>query len=310
MTIEPSATGDTTDNRQSREIFDRALLRRRRDRAANCAAEYDFLLRRVADDVADRLAVVRRSFDKALVLGGHHGIVGRRLREAGTIAWVVDADASSRLLASCDGPRVLADEELLPFRDASLDLVVAPLTLQHVNDLPGALVQIRRVLKPDGLFIGALIGGTTLTELRQSFLAAEAEVEGGASPRVAPFADVRDAGHLLQRAGFALPVADNDVVNVTYATPLHLMRDLRGMGATNVMLARRRMPLRRATLMRMVELYAERFPAEGDRIAATFEIITLTGWAPHESQPKPLQPGSARTRLADALGVPERGGAG
>jgi SAM-dependent methyltransferase len=303
MTREPKSTGSAASSR----IFDRALLVRRRERAAGDAVGRDFLLLRFAEDLVERLAAVRRMFDTAVVLGAHHGIVGRQLRQAGKIMIVIEADSSARLLGACDGPCVLADEETLPFRDASLDLVVAPLTLQHVNDLPGALAQIRRALKPDGLFIGGMIGGATLTELRQSFLAAEAEIEGGASPRVAPFADVRDAGHLLQRAGFALPVADSDTVTVTYETPLDLMRDLRGMGATNVMLARRRTPLRRATLLRMLEIYAERFPADGERIAATFETITLTGWAPHESQPKPLQPGSARARLADALGVRERG---
>jgi NADH dehydrogenase [ubiquinone] 1 alpha subcomplex assembly factor 5 len=303
MTIDRKSAGPP----DSSLIFDRAILARRRERAAGSAASHEFLLRRFADDLVERLSVVRRSFQTALVLGAHHGVVGRCLRQACRDAVVIEADVSPRLLAACHGLRIAADEELLPFRDGSLDLVVAPLTLHHVNDLPGSLSQIRRALKPDGLFIGAMIGGATLGELRQSFLAAEAELEGGASPRVAPFADVRDAGQLLQRAGFALPVADSDIVTVTYATPLHLMKDLRGMGATNVMLARRRTPTRRATLMRMMEVYAERFPAEGGRIAATFEIITLTGWAPHESQPKPLQPGSARARLADALGVRERG---
>jgi SAM-dependent methyltransferase len=299
MTSEPTNAGAAPVG----EIFDRALLARRRNIAAWRAGQHDFLLLRVADDLAERLALVRRSFASALVLGSHHGIIGRRLRGIGTIGRAIEADTSARLLAACDADRVLADEEKLPFGDGSLDLVVAALTLQYVNDLPGALAQIRRVLKPDGLFLGAMIGGATLTELRQSFLAAEAELEGGASPRVAPFADVRDAGHLLQRAGFALPVADSDTIRVTYATPLHLMHDLRGMGATNVLVARRRTPLRRATLMRACEIYAERFGAGEGRIAATFEIITLTGWAPHESQQKPLRPGSAKVRLADALGV-------
>jgi NADH dehydrogenase [ubiquinone] 1 alpha subcomplex assembly factor 5 len=183
---------------------------------------------------------------------------------------------------------------------------VSGLRLQLVNDLPGALVQIRRALKPDGLLLAALLGGNTLVELRTALLAAEEELEGGVSPRVAPFADVRDLGALLQRAGFALPVVDSDTVTVTYADPLALMRELKAMGAGNALVARKRLPLRRATLMRAVAIYRDRFGLPGGRVPATFEIVTLTGWAPHESQQKPLQPGSARTRLADALGTREQ----
>jgi SAM-dependent methyltransferase len=183
--------------------------------------------------------------------------------------------------------------------------VVSALSLQFVNDLPGALVQIRRVLKPDGLFVAALAGGDTLTELRQSFAAAESEIEGGLSPRVAPFGDVRDLGALLQRAGLALPVTDVDRITVRYDTAFALMHDLRRMGATNTLLDRRRVPLRRATLMRMAEIYAERFADADGRLRATFEIVWLSGWAPHPSQQQPLRPGSARARLADALGTQE-----
>ena len=199
----------------------------------------------------------------------------------------------------------VTDEEVLPFAPGSLDLVVSALSLQFVNDLPGTLIQIRRALKPDGLFLAALIGGESLTELRQAFAAAEAEVEGGVSPRVAPFADLRDLGALLQRAGFALPVADVDRVIVRYASPLDLMQELRRMGAGNVLLERRRVPLKRATLRRMLEVYAERFGGADGRIPATFEIVWLSGWAPHESQQQPLAPGSAKTRLADALRTQE-----
>ena len=198
---------------------------------------------------------------------------------------------------------VVADEEALPFRDGSLDLVVSALSLQFVNDLPGVLVQIRRALKPDGLLLAALLGGDTLTELRAGVRAAEAEIEGGVSPRVAPFADLRDLGALLQRAGFALPVADVDRITVRYASPLALMHDLRRMGATNVLTERSRRPLRRATLTRMLEIYGERFADADGRVRATFEIVWLSGWAPHESQQQPLQPGSAQQRLADALGT-------
>jgi SAM-dependent methyltransferase len=212
------------------------------------------------------------------------------------------------LLLQAPGLRVQADEEALPFRNESLDLVVSALSLQFTNDLPGTLIQIRRALKPDGLFLGALLGGETLTELRQSLLAAEEELEGGASPRVAPFADVRDLGSLLQRAQFALPVTDAESVRVTYAHPLALMRELRAMGASNTLLARRRTPLRRATLVRACEIYVERFGLANGRVPATFEMMTMTGWAPHESQQKPLAPGSAKVSLAQVLGK-DRGGA-
>jgi SAM-dependent methyltransferase len=196
---------------------------------------------------------------------------------------------------------------LLPFAPASFDLVVSGLNLHLVNDLPGALVQIRRALKPDGLFLAAILGGRTLRELREAFTVAESEITGGASPRVIPFADIRDCGALLQRAGFALPVTDADKVDASYATPFDLMRDVRNMGAANMLAARSRKPLSRAVLLRAAEIYAERFSLDNGRVTATFEIIHLTGWAPHESQPKPLAPGSAKTRLADALGAEERG---
>ncbi len=187
----------------------------------------------------------------------------------------------------------------------TLDLAVSALALQFVNDLPGALIQIRRALKPDGLFLAALIGGDTLTELRQSFAAAESEIEGGISPRVAPFADIRDIGGLLQRAGFALPVVDSERIIVRYDTVFALMHDLRRMGATNALTERRRKPLKRATLFKMAEIYRERFADADGRLRATFEVIWLSGWAPHESQQQPLKPGSAKTRLADALGARE-----
>ena len=200
---------------------------------------------------------------------------------------------------------IAADEEALPFRAASLGLVVSALALHFVNDLPGTLIQIRRALKPDGLFLAAMLGGDTLTELRQAFAEAEAEMEGGMSPRVAPFPDLRDLGALLQRAGFALPVSDVDRLTVRYGSVFSLMHDLRRMGATNALTERRRIPLRRKTLMQMAEIYARRFADADGRLRATFEIVWLSGWAPDESQQKPLPPGSAKMRLADALGTTE-----
>jgi len=205
-----------------------------------------------------------------------------------------------------DGASLVADEERPPFADGRFDLAVSLLSLHGVNDLPGALLRIRQCLRPDGLFMGCLLGGATLTELRQAFTAAEAEVEGGASPRVAPFADVREMGGLLQRAGFALPVTDADTLTVRYGDALALMRDLRAMGLTNTLVARHRKPLRRAMLMRLAAIYAERFAAADGRVPATFELIWLSGWAPHESQQKPLRPGSAKARLAAALGTAEQ----
>jgi SAM-dependent methyltransferase len=282
-------------------IFDRRLLRVRRARAA-ALGPATFLVERVADDIAGRLSAVLRKFDLAVDLGTPTDAVRRAL--ADRVGAIVAADPLASQLAG-ERLAVVVDEEALPFREASLDLVVSALALQFVNDLPGTLIQIRRALRPDGLFLAAMIGGDSLTELREAFAQAEAEVEGGASPRVAPFADLRDLGALLQRAGFALPVTDVDRLTVRYASPLALMHDLRRMGASNVLSERRRTPLRRATLRRVFEIYAERFSDPDGRIRATFEIVWLSGWTPHESQQKPLAPGSAKTRLADALRTQE-----
>ena len=281
----------------SQTVFDRALLRRRQARALALGPE-TFLIERVASDMAERLGAVLRQFDVAIDLGTPTDAVRSALADVASIGTLIAAGP--------DGD-VIADEEALPFRDGSLDLVVSALALQFVNDLPGALVQIRRALRPDGLFLAALLGGDTLTELRQSFAAAEAEIESGVSPRVAPFADVREMGALLQRAGFALPVTDVERLTVRYSSPFILMGELRRMGATNVLAERRRTPLRRATLKRMGEIYAQRFADPDGKVRATFEIVWLSGWAPHESQQKPLRPGSAQARLADALGVREIG---
>jgi SAM-dependent methyltransferase len=283
-------------------VFDRSLLRRRRARA-RALGPATFLIDRVADDLADRLASVLRRFALAADLGTPTGAVRRALAPRVDMLIAVDADVLA--LRGEAGLKVAADAEALPFADAALDLVVSALALQSVDDLPGALVQIRRALKPDGLFLAALLGGDTLTELRASFAAAEAEIEGGVSPRVAPFVDAREAGALLQRAGFALPVADVDRITVRYASPFGLMHDLRRMGATNALSDRRRRPLKRATLMRMAEIYAARFSDADGRIRASFEIVWLSGWAPDPSQQQPLKPGSAKARLADALGAEE-----
>jgi SAM-dependent methyltransferase len=287
-------------------IFDRALIRERR-RRAQALGPATILLDRVAEDFGERLGAVLRRFDVAADLGTPGTAVRDALVRIGSIGTIVAADAifhGGQPRAEKEN-RVTADEEALPFRDASLDLVVSALALQFVNDLPGTLVQIRRALKPDGLFVAALIGGETLNELRQSFAAAESDIEGGASPRVVPFVDVRALGDLLARAGFALPVTDSDRYTLRYASVFDLMHDLRRMGATNALIARRRIPLRRATLIRMAEIYRERFADADGRLRATFEIVWLSGWAPHPNQQQPLKPGSAQTRLADALGARE-----
>src|SRR5262252_805879 len=289
-------------------VFDRRRQRAYRRRAATLGPS-TFLIERVAEDLSDRLATVLRRFECAVDLGTPTDALRRVLAASGKVGTVIAADALIEARWGSlvrDVPlAVAADEEALPFRDGSLDLVVSALALQFVNDLPGTLVQIRRALRADGLFIAALAGGDTLTELRQSFAAAEAEIEDGVSPRVAPFADLRDLGTLLQRAGFALPVTDVDRLTVRYASPLVLMHDLRRMGATNVLVERSRRPLKRAVLARMIESYGERFADADGRIRATFEIMWLSGWAPHASQQQPLKPGSARQRLADALGTQE-----
>lgn len=280
-------------------IFDRSLQRHRRRRAAYGKGA-TFLLERVAGELTDRLATVLRRFDIVVDLGTPDDAVRAALLRLDSIGMVVGADVLPR-----GRPFVVADEEALPFADGALDLVVSALALQYVNDLPGALLQVRRALKPDGLFLAALLGGETLTELRQSFAAAESEIEGGVSPRVAPFADLRDLGGLLQRAGFALPVTDVDRLTVRYESVFGLLRDLRRMGATNSLIARHRKPLRRATLQRMAEIYALQFADPNGRVRATFDIVWLSGWAPHPGQQQPLKPGSAKSRLADVLGARE-----
>jgi SAM-dependent methyltransferase len=251
---------------------------------------------RAAEDFAFRLSTVQRAFPRALDLGSPHRAVADILAAPGR--FVVRAAP----FFGDAGENLVADEELLPFALESFDLVVCALNLQFVNDLPGVLAQIRRVLAPDGLFLAALIGGQSLRELRICLTQAQEEIEGGASPRVAPFADLRDLGGLLQRAGLALPVADVDAFTVRYPNALDLMRDLRAMGATNVLAAGARRPLRRDVFFRACALYEQNFADADGKIRATFEIIWASGWAPHDSQQKPLAPGSAQARLSAALG--------
>ena len=269
-------------------LFDRALHRRRLDRAAEGFGAAGFLKARAAEDAVLRLESIMRSFPLAVDLGARDGAFARALAGSPArerVGLVIETDLSGRMLGPRRGPRVQADEERLPFREASLDLVVSTLALHWTNDLVGALIQIRRALKPDGLFIGAILGGATLTELRQVLTEAEAELRGGAGPRVSPFADGVDAAGLLQRAGFALPVSDIDRVEAAYRHPLDLLADVRAMGESNVLVERDRRPLSRAVLARAAELYAQRFSRPDGRVIATFEIIAMTGWAPAGTLP-------------------------
>ena len=292
------------------EIFDRRALRARRHRAARAAGSggggHAFLFDEIADRLLDRLDDVSRPFPRALDLGARHGAVARALGGRGQVQTLVTADVATAAAEPSQRPAVVAEPDLLPFAPGSFDLVLSNLAMHWVNDLPGALLQLRHVLRPDGLLLAAMLGGETLTELRQALLAAEIAEENGASPRVSPFADLRDAAGLLQRAGFAMPVADADTLTVTYPDALALMRDLRGMGEANALAERRRGFTRRATLARAAAEYQERFAEPDGRIRATFQVIYLTGWAPHPEQPKPLRPGSAAARLADALGAAEQ----
>jgi SAM-dependent methyltransferase len=282
-------------------LFDHALLDARRRRALAAGNAADFLYRLAADDLADRLAAVKRRFPLAVELGSPSPLVRERLLASGQVDAVVRID---RLAET--GADIVADSETLPLKPASVDLAVSLLWLQWAHDLPGVLTQLRLALRPDGLLLAAFLGGETLNELRAAFAAAEAELTGGASPRVAPFAGVRAVGALLQRAGFALPVVDYDRHTVRYDAAPALMRDLRAMGAGNVLRERSRRPLTRRLLARVAAIYAERFAGADGRIPATFDIVWLSGWAPHASQQRPLAPGSAGHRLADALGAVER----
>lgn len=285
-------------------IFDRKALRRHRDRAAAGFDAHDFLFREVGDRLLDRLGDFSRRFPLALDLGARTGLLGRMLDGRGGIERLVALEASAAMAARAAGPVVVAEEEMLPFAPGSFDLVVSNLALHWTNDLPGALLQARRALKPDGLLLAAMFGGDTLAALRGALLQAEAAVTGGARPRVSPTADIRDLGMLLQRAGFALPVVDSDLLTVTYPGALALMRDLRGMGEGNALADRARHPTRREVLLRAAATYDATEAGPDGRVAAAFQVIFLTAWAPHESQQKPQRRGTARHRLADALDEP------
>jgi len=282
-------------------LFDRQAIRRRLARALAAGAE-NFLLAHASRDLIERLAVVERDFSRILDLATPSPLLAESLAASSGRPNLFRLAPVPATVGLAPILGFIGDEEALPLAAEQFDLAVSALALHHVNDLPGALVQLRRALKPDGLFLGCLLGGRTLEELRTALAVAETEVTGGISPRVAPFADVRDMGALLQRAGFALPVVDTEPLVVRYGDMFGLMADLRAMGATNALAARLRKPTPRRLFLRAAEIYAERFSDPDGRVRATFELIFVSGWAPHESQQKPLAPGSARTRLADVLG--------
>ena len=288
--------------------FDRSLLRQRRNRAARTFSDHDFLINEVTERLLDRLDDIKRPFPDVLNLGSHTGLAGELLTARADTKFVMQCDLSDNMASHARDrnalPTVIADEETLPFADEGFDLIFSSLSLHNTNDLPGALIQARRCLRPDGVFLAALFGGQTLSELKEVLMLAESETAGGVSPRISPFADVKDLGNLLQRAGFALPVADSEIITVRYENPMKLFADLRGMAESSVLNARSRKPLRRDTLLRAMELYMQRHGGDDGRVPATFEIVNLTAWCPDASQPKPAKPGSATTSLADALKGP------
>jgi NADH dehydrogenase [ubiquinone] 1 alpha subcomplex assembly factor 5 len=289
--------------------FDRTLLRQRRNRAANNYADHDFLVSEVTERLLDRLDDIKRPFPDVLNLGSHTGLAGELLTARADVSNVIQSDLSPRMASAARQknhlPTIASDEEALPFAEESFDLVVSALSLHNVNDLPGTLIQANRCLRPDGVFLASMFAGQTLVELREVLMLAESETAGGVAPRISPFADVKDLGNLLQRAGFALPVADSEVITVRYEDPIKLFGDLRGMAESSILNARSRQPMRRKTLVRAMELYRERHASEDGRIPATFEVVNLTAWRPDASQPKPAKPGSATISLADALKSPE-----
>ena len=296
---------------QPQDLFEFPALGQRRDRAMRLGfagadpGGADFLYREVAALIAERLGEINRDFPRVALIGTGAGVVAEAVEGAlaAPDTRLTQLDPSPAMAAAA-GAEVL-ESDVLPLEPGAHDLVVSTLLLHAMNDPVGQLIQMRLALKPDGLMLAALFGGQTLNELRTSLAEAESEVEGGLSMRVAPMAEIRDLGALLQRAGYAMPVADSEKLTVTYATPLHLMRELRAMGETNILTGRRRQPMRRATLQRAAEIYARHFGTPEGRVRATFEVVFLTGWAPGPDQPEPLRPGSAKMRLADALGTRE-----
>ena len=288
-------------NNSAHHIFDRQAVRQHKERAAVSLSSFDFLLREAAEQLADRLTDIRRTFPLALELTAHRSVLRDAIGSGGAIGTILHANMAREMLLDTELLGVVADEEFLPFRRQGLDLILSSCGLHWANDLPGVLIQACHALKPDGLLLVNFFGGETLKELRFSLIKAEMETEGGTGPRISPFVDIRDAGTLLQRANFALPVADKESVIVYYESPMKLLRDLRGMGEANAMIGRRKTFSRRSTLFRACEIYIEDYADASGRVPATFELITLTGWAPAKCQPKAATRGSGKVSLAHVL---------
>jgi SAM-dependent methyltransferase len=307
--IENRVTFESMKSSQPLGPFDRALVRKHKDRAAKRFEQARFLKDRTIEDICDRLEFINRHFATVLDVGSQDGYFKREVRKRpqliDKISYIAQSDFSTRQLGQATNSAFVCDEELLPISPDSLNLIVSALTLHWVNDLPGFLVQARMALKPDGLLLVSFLGGRTLQELRATIASVETQQGLQPSARVSPFADAQDGAQLLQRAGFALPVADSDVVTVRYDSVFGLFRDLKAMGETAAFLDRPAKPLNRTQIAAIADQYSQDFADPDGRIRATFEIITLTGWAPHTSQQKPLRRGSAKMRLADALGVVE-----
>ena len=289
-------------------LFDQHLIRQHRQRAAPRYADFAFLKDAAVARLADRLELIRRDFDLCLDVGAHDGRLARQFAGLGKIGRMVHADPAETFAIATKqhGPSVVHALSELPYKPESFDAVFSCLSLHWVNDLPGLMMQARQLLKPDGLLLVSLLGGNSLIELKQALAEAEQHITGGFSPRCAPMADVRDIGGLMSRAGLALPVADSDRLTVTYPHMFKLMEDLRGMGEQNALLARQRRPTRRQVFMRAAEIYQQRFGQADGQIPVSFEIVTVTGWAPHGSQQTPLRPGTAAHRLATFLETNEQ----
>ncbi len=280
-------------------IFDRVLLQKRRKRALSQFSDHDFLFTWANDRIAERLNDIKRSFPFALQIGGRSDSAAFSKNQK--IDHLIAMDCNTHMLHGFGNRSIVAEEDIFPFANHSLDLILSVLSLHSVNDLPGALIQMRRALKPDGFFVAAMFGGETLRELREVISEAEILTRGGVSPRVFPFADKQQMGSLLQRAGFALPVVDSEIITVTYDHMFKLLYDIRGMGESNIIEARDKAYVGRDFFSSAAKIYHDRYAEENGRITASFEIIFIAGWAPHESQQQPMKPGGADMRLSDAL---------
>jgi NADH dehydrogenase [ubiquinone] 1 alpha subcomplex assembly factor 5 len=275
-------------------IFDTPLLRMRQNRKNISFKDHDFIYRWTCHQILDRLSVITRGFDNVTHFGARDDCLIKKFKAS----YSCDLNAQH-------SPHVIGDEEALPLRFSSQDLIVSTLNLHRMNDVPGALIQIKRALKPDGLFMGAMFGGQTLLSFRESIMEAEMEYHGGVSPRIFPFADKQDCGALMQRAGFALPVIDSETLTVSYSNLTKMLHDLRGMSESNILLERNKKYVGRDFFNKVEEIYRDKTDSDSGYFDAKFEIIFLLGWAPHDTQQKPLKPGSASGRLADFFGTHE-----